>query len=505
MPFRGRKESLSFVIETMRKKNLRPVLYLSLLVTGVLVGAWFVAGRGSAPAVAGKPNFLLIVTDDQSWVHTSFDNYPAIETPNFDRLAREGVHFDNAYASAPSCTASRSAILSGQHFWRTGSAAQLWGSYPATLLDYQQILRQNGYKVGYTGKGWGPGAGANGNPAGPAYNRIKSNADPALSAVDHAENFRAFLEQRKRGQPFSFWVTPTEPHRPYKPGSGAAHGIEPARVQVPSFLPDTPEVRGDIADYLFEIEYFDAELGRILDVLQQAGELDNTVIVYTSDNGMPFPRAKSTNYEYGTHVPLAVRWGAAHGGRRVADFIGLIDLAPTFLTLAGIPVPASMSGRSFDAQLRSERSGLIDKMRDAAFSGTERHIFDARPEHGGYPARAIHTADALYIRNFQPQRWPAGDPPGFEDIDNESPSKLATLAMPQFLDLAAAKRPAAELYLLREDSGQLHNRANDPAYTALQQALEQRLLDELRRSEDPVVNAADDPFDRFPSVEPKSK
>jgi uncharacterized sulfatase len=489
----------------MPKKYFMHLSCLLLAVAGAVLFGSYAARKAVDPALVGKPNFLLIVSDDQSWLHNSFAGDPAIRTPNFDRLAREGVYFENAYASAPSCTASRSAILSGQHFWRTGSGAQLWGSYPATLANYQQLLKERGYLTGYTGKGWGPGAGADGNPAGPAYNRAKRDADAALSNIDHVENFRRFLDKRGRGQPFSFWIAPTEPHRPYQPGSGVAHGIDLAAVRVPSFLPDTPEVRSDIADYLYEIEYFDEELGRILDVLKQSGELDNTVIVYVSDNGMPFPRAKSTNYEYGTHIPLVVRWGAAgHGGRRVADFVGLADLAPTFMALAGLPVPSAMTGSSFAAQLESDRSGRIDERRDAAFSGTERHIRDARPGHAGYPARAIHTANAIYIRNFQPDLWPAGDPPAYADIDDQSPSKLQVIGTEnRFRDLATAKRPAEELYLLPDDPEQLHNVADDPQQAALKSALAQRLLDELRRSGDPALEGSRDVFDRYPYYAPK--
>jgi uncharacterized sulfatase len=458
----------------------------------------------SAAALVGKPNFLLIVTDDQSWLHNSFAGYPGIETPNFDRLAREGVYFDNAYASAPSCTASRSAILAGQHFWRTGSAAQLWGTYPLSLLSYQRLLEQHGYKTGYTGKGWGPGGRSRGgNPAGPVYNYAKkANVDPALSAIDHVENLKLFLADRKPGQPFSFWLTPTEPHRPFSSGSGIANGIDAKVIPVPPFLPDNAAVRSDLADYLYEIEYFDAELGRVLNLLQEAGELDNTVIVYTSDNGMPFPRAKSTNYEYGTHVPLAVRWGAAiKEPRRIGDFVGLIDLAPTFLTLAGVPVPAEMSGGDLSALLQGDSAGPA---RTAAFSGTERHIHYARPGHAGYPARAIHTAAGSYIRNFRPELYPAGDAPAYADIDNLSPSKEAVEAAGgNLLELATGRRPAEELYL-PDDPDQLHNVAADSRYLALKNELAGRLLDELRRSGDPRVGNDPDVFDRYPYAGPKS-
>jgi uncharacterized sulfatase len=479
----------------MQKKSF-VLLFLAFcaIACALLVSArHFNAAPGQA--LAGRPNFLLVVTDDQSWLHNSFAGYPALKTPNFDRIAREGVYFEKAYASAPSCTASRTAILTGQHFWKSGSAAQLWGEYPASLLNYQSLLQRHGYKTGYTGKGWGPGRSAGGNPAGESFNRARLAVDPALSTTDHVANFRSFLASREPGQPFSFWIAPTEPHRPFKPGSGIANGIDAAAIPVPSFLPDNAAVRSDIADYLYEIEYFDAELGRILALLQETGELENTVIVYTSDNGMAFPRAKSTNYEYGTHIPLAVRWGAAvKEARRVDQFISLIDLAPTFLTLAGLPVPAAMSGRSFDGLLR----GDTGDQRDAAFSGTERHIYDARPDHAGYPARAIHTAAGLYIRNFRPELWPAGDAPGYEDIDNMSPSKDAVrVAGGSFLALATARRPAEELYL-PDDPEQLHNVAGDSRYAALRDELARRLLGELQRSGDPRVGADGGVFDSYP-------
>lgn len=486
-----------------KQRALLRLLTLCAIAFAVLFSAYHF-NAATNKALVGKPNFLLVMTDDQSWLHNSFSGYPAIRTPNFDQLAREGVYFENAYASAPSCTASRSAILSGQHFWRTGSGAQLWGRYPSTLISYQRLLDRYGYKVGYTGKGWGPGVSAGGNPAGPAYNRVKLNVDPALSTVDHVENFRRFLADRKPGQPFSFWMTPTEPHRPYRSGSGIASGIDPNAIPMPPFLPDTAVVRSDIADYLHEIEYFDAELGRVLNVLREAGELDNTIIVYTSDNGMPFPRAKSTNYEYGTHIPLAVRWGAAiKEPRRVGDFISLVDLAPTFLTLAGLPVPAAMSGGDLSALLRGEAAVA---RRDAAFTGTERHIYDARPGHAGYPARAIHTAKGLYIRNFRPELWPGGDAPEYKDIDGTSPSKLELIAAGgDLLELATGRRPAEELYL-PDDPDQLHNVAGDARYAALKADLARRLLEELQRSGDPQVVGDDrNVFDRYPYTAPKPR
>jgi uncharacterized sulfatase len=479
----------------------RPALLLACF-AGLLLGL-VLFDRTPPPRPIERPNFLLVITDDQSWQHTSFSGYPAVSTPNFDRIAREGVYFNHAYASAPTCTASRSAILTGQHFWRLGSAGQLWGEFPASLPTYQKILEQHGYKIGYTGKGWGPGKALLGNPAGPAYNQIRKEVDPAYSPFNHVENFKSFLQERKPGQPFSFWISPTEPHRPYQTGIGASSGeIDMAKIQMPPFLPDTPEARSDFADYLYEIQWFDQELGNILRVLEDSGELDNTLIIYTSDNGMPFPRAKSNNYEYGTHVPFAARWGngiTAH--QDVSDFLSLTDLAPTFLDLAGIPVPPGMTGKSFRAQLLAGKSGRIDSHRNVAFSGFERHIGNARLDGKGYPARAIHTDKFLYIRNMAPDRWPAGRPPDLDDIDDGSPTKnilvLQRKSFENLWQLAAGKRPAEELYALANDPAQMKNLADDPEYTTIKATLANQLDKAMAETADPWATGNGEIFDSY--------
>ncbi len=476
-------------------------LLISIALVGLVLG-FFIFKKTPPPKPIERPNFLLVITDDQSWLHTSFANYPAIKTPNFDRIASEGIYFRNAYASAPTCTASRSAILTGQHFWRLGSAGQLWGEFPSSLTTYQQILEKHGYKIGYTGKGWGPGRALMGNPAGPAYNQIKSNARPEYTQFDVVQNFRQFLDEKKPDQPFSFWVSPTEPHRAYQTNIGVSSGaIDINKVVVPPFLPDVPTVRKDIADYLYEIQYFDNQLGEILQLLASRGELDNTVIVYTSDNGMPFPRSKSTNYEYGTHEPFAVRWGNGITEHQdVTDFISLTDIAPTFLDLAGITPPAAMTGRSFRMQLFADKSGRIDKTRNAVYSGFERHIDGARLNHRGYPSRAIHADKYLYILNLAPDRWPAGRPPFLADIDDGSPSKTVIADREHFEKywaLAADKRPAEELYDVSRDPAQLNNLADNPEFKPIKNSLKQRLLQQMQQTGDPWATGNGEIFDSY--------
>lgn len=454
--------------------------------------------KSSPPAgTSSRPNFLLVIADDQSWRHTSRAGDPAVRTPYFDEIARNGVYFSRAYASAPTCTASRSALLSGQHFWRTGGGALLWGEYPRELPTYQYLLQQAGYRVGYAGKGWGPGKnlGTLPNPAGHPYQVPRGGGDPT-ETVDYVAGLEKMLDELRPDQPFSFIVSAFEPHRPFALGIG--RDVDINVVEVPAFLPDTEVVRHDLADYLGAIQRHDKRLGALLDVLRRRALLDNTVIIVTADNGMPFPRAKSNLYDYGVRVPLAMQWPRGFTPIAANDQpVSLTDLAPTLLQLAGVAVPPSMTGHSLMPALRAASTAAS---RRAVFSGFQRHIGDARTAQQHYPMRAIHTDRFTYIHNFAPQRWPAGDPPRFADIDDQSPSKDQLLAarhdagMLRFFELATAKRQADELYDLQADPLQLHNLAYDERFVPVLHELRQALFKELQDSHDPLLTAGDGAF-----------
>lgn len=326
------------------------------------------------------PNILVCISDDQSYPHAGAYGADFVSTPGFDRVAREGVLFRNAFVSAPSCAPSRGSLLAGQDFYRLREAAMNHTIWPAGLETYPEILAEAGYVLGYTGKGWGPGnwrvSGRSVSPVGPAFNEFTLEPPGAhLSNLDYARNFEAFLEQVPAGAPFCFWVGFSEPHRPFEPGIAARYGARLEEVRVPAFLPDTDIVRSDLADYAFEIAYYDAHLARILAALEGAEELERTLVVVTADNGMAFPRAKATLYEAGIHVPLAIRWGErVRPGRVVDDLVSLIDLAPTFLEAAGLPLPPAMTGRSLIPLLETGGSGRLDPSRDAIVVGLERHF-----------------------------------------------------------------------------------------------------------------------------------
>ncbi|MEO2006406.1 MAG: sulfatase, partial [Candidatus Poribacteria bacterium] len=298
-----------------------------------------------------RPNILFAIADDAS--HMGAYGHEFLSTPHFDRVAAEGVLFTHAYTTNPKCAPSRASILTGRHTWQLEEASCHFGVFPAKFAVYPSLLEATGYHVGHTGKGWAPGdyeaGGFTRNPAGPDYHGARLDPPTTrISAKDYAGNFDRFLDERPADSPFCFWYGGHEPHRAYEEGSGVRAGKNTADITPPAYLPDDEIVRSDLLDYAFEIEWFDTHLGRMLAKLEEIGELDDTLIVVTSDNGMPFPRVKGQMYEADFNMPFAVRWGhGVDGGRVVTDFVSFRDIAPTFVEAAGLAPPESITGRSF--------------------------------------------------------------------------------------------------------------------------------------------------------------
>lgn len=462
---------------------------------GAAAAGCALVGFGALPSEAAseqRPNILFIISDDQSFPHAGAYGDKVVKTPNFDTIASEGVLFSNSYCAAPTCTASRGGVLTGQAIHRLAEGGNLYGFLPSRFKVYPDILEEAGYFVGYTGKGWAPGP-ANGggrtrNPAGPAFN-----------------NFDAFLQQTPKDKPFCFWFGSLNPHRPYEPGCGAKSGMKAEDVIVPPFLPDTPEVRSDILDYYYEVQLFDQQVGDCLKALEASGRAENTLVVVTSDNGMPFPRSKANIYDISVHMPLAIRWpGKVKGGRKVDDYVSHTDFAPTFLEAAGLKPLAEMTGKSLVPVLTKSTS----LGRDAVYMERERHA-NVREGNLGYPMRGVHTKDFHYIRNFFPDRWPAGDPTpikvalGYGDIDG-SPSKELIVKnrrkkeIANYFHLACDKRPEEELYDLKRDPWQLDNVAGKLEYAAEQKKIRAMLDKWMKDTDDPrSVNPKDERWDKY--------
>jgi len=477
----------------------------------------FAAGAAVTGFAAGRPNILFCIADDASYQHFSANGCSWVQTPAFDRVAREGLRFARAYTPNAKCAPSRAAVLTGRNSWQLEAAANHGGFYPAGYRTFVEALGANGYFTGFTGKGWGPGnpgqvAGKPRLLTGPAFSEIKTTPPtPKISANDYAANLADFLKQKPSGQPFCFWFGAHEPHRDYQYGSGVSVARKSLNQidRVPANWPDTATVRNDMLDYAMEVEYFDRQLGRMLDVLQQAGELENTIIIVTSDNGMPFPRAKGTTYELSLHMPLAVRWPAGIGqpGRTVDDYVSFIDIAPTLLELAGLSAEAAgmepVQGRSLKNILENRHDGRVEPGREALIFGQERHDL-GRPDDVGYPARGLFWDGFLYVHNFEPGRWPMCDPvTGYLNTDG-GPTKTEILAQNRLginhalWVLNFDRKPAEELYDLRRDPDCVLNLAADPAFAQRRETMQARLFAGLRAQHDPRMEGKGAIFDQYP-------
>ncbi|QOV92459.1 sulfatase [Humisphaera borealis] len=501
-------------------------------------------------------NILFLFADDfcrYAGCYAGLDGRPTpsdiVKTPNIDRLAHDGVVFRHAFVTAPSCTPCRSSLLSGQYFFRTGRGAILNGAvWDPSIPSFPHLLRDAGYHIGETYKVWSPGTpndapfggGKNAyEKAGGQFNNFSENVTSMakqgmpieaakLKLLDQVKgNFGAFLADRKPNQPWLYWFGPTNTHRKWEKGSGKAlWGIEPESLKgkLPQFFPDVPEVWQDVADYLGEIQAWDAAIGVILTSLEAAGDLERTIIVVSGDHGAPgFPGGKCNLYDYGTNVGLIARVPGVKGGRVVDDYINLMDLAPTFCEIGGVKPPDVMTGKSALNVLKSDQSGQIDPTRTWVVTGRERHVATARADNLPYPQRALRTPEYLYIHNFKPDRWPLGDAagaagdktPAQDDLENNtyaafadmdaSPTK-AFLVMNRnspsirwFFEYAFLPRPEEELFDLKSDPQQVKNVAADPAYAKAKQEMSARLLSILKDAKDPRVTSGNDvPFEKPP-------
>ena len=505
-----------------------------------------------------KPNILFAFADDWGRYASAYAHLegPAslnhlISTPHFDRIAKEGCLFTNALVPAPSCTPCRSSVLSGRYFWQTGLGAILNGAvWDRQVPSFPFALEKNGYHIGFSYKVWSPGT-PNDDPYGGIGNRYQeagrdfghfsehvTQLHANGSSIEAAKqtlydetlgNFESFLAKRETDQAFCYWWGPTNTHRTWERGSGKQlWNLEPddLKGKLPAFLPDVHEVREDVADYLGECMAFDAGLGVLMNKLEAMGELDNTFIVVSGDHGIPgFPRAKCNLYNIGCEVALAARLpGVVSSGIVIDDLVNIMDLAPSFLDIAGAPQPSFMPAKSLMPLMQATQSGQIDPERSWVIGGRERHVANARELGLPYPQRSIRTHRYHYIRNFAPERWPMGDPKGLDNLQAEAPSydELTSNTRAAYADMDASpskawmihhraeenlaqsfalgfgKRPAEELYDLEQDPSYMQNLADDPAHQDIKQHLSTQLIDELHRQQDPRVVEQDCRYEQSP-------
>ncbi len=332
----------------------------------------------------------------------------------------------------------------------------------------------------------------------------------AIANNDYAANFVDFLDAAPADRPWCFWYGCQEPHRAYEFQSGVKKGGKQLSDvdRVPEYWPDEETVRHDMLDYALEVEHMDTHLGRMLAELEGRKLLDNTLIIVTSDHGMPFPRVKGYAYHDSNHVPLAIRWprGMKSTGRNIEDFVDFTDLAPTILDVAGIAHSESgmqpITGKSLREIIESEKNGQVTQWRDHVLVGKERTDV-GRPKNQGYPIRGIVTQSHVLLKNYEPSRWPAGNPEtGYLDTDG-SPTKTLIIDRgrtnrdDKFWRWNFGMRPQLELFDLSSDPGCVRNLADSMSQAERLKQLESRMEEELKSQGDPRMFGQGHLFDEY--------
>lgn len=403
-------------------------------------------------------NILFLVGEDTGCHHGCYGN-PAAQTPHIDRLAAEGCRFTNACSTAPVCAPSRSTLVTGQYAFSLGSHHMR-----STLLNpprlFTEELRDAGYYVNWA-------------------NKTDFNFEPPQAFADDRREWVEDLENgRLPDQPWflyhnfecthesSMWADKGKER--IQPELQPEELTDPAIVSVPAYLPDTQEVRADIARYMDSLILQDKQVGRVLQALERSGQAERTIVFYLSDHGRGLPREKRWCYEAGIHLPLIIRWpGRLEPGSSDDQLVSWVDLAPTVLSLAGAPLPESYQGRVFLGD-----SANTTPPRRYCFAGRD------RMDEAWDRVRVARSSTHLYIKNFFPQ-LPYAQRIGYMEKQKTMQVLREKEARGELDEAQAAwmaeSKPAEELYHLREDPDCVHNRVGDPGQSEYLQTLRRAL------------------------------
>ena len=443
------------------------------------------AAAAASAALAGAADtrsVLLLIGDDHGLEVGAYED-AVVRTPHLDRLAARGTRFTSAFATVSSCSSSRAVMLTGRHTHQNGQYGLAHAVHNQHTFDWVEtlpaLLRKAGMRTGIVGKKHvKPDAlyPFDVEVAGPS---LAGNRNVAAMAAAAGEFLRG-----SAGRPFFLAMGYSDPHREFQgrrgfPGVPAIPAVDPAHVPVPRFLPDLPEVRTDLADYYESVARLDAGVGLVLEELRKAGREGETLVVYLSDNGMPFPGAKTNLYDAGIRLPLVVSSpAAARRGVVSRAMVSWTDLAPTLLDWTGAAGPTryALAGRSWLPILEQDDPAGWDE----AFASHQLHEI-----HMYYPMRAVRTRQHAYIRNLAPEReYPLAkdilDSPSWKAILMRGVKDIGARSLDAFLH-----RPAEELYDVGRDPDQVHNLAADPALAPVLTDLRRRLAAFADRTNDP--------------------
>nr|WP_087149636.1 sulfatase [Mariniblastus fucicola] len=444
-----------------------------------------------------RPNLVLIIADDMNWDDCGAYGHPSIRTPNIDSLAKTGLKFNHAYLTISSCSPSRSSIITGKYPHNTG-AEQLHWPLPAGSKTFAGELKKAGYYTAAAGK-WHLGDAVrdhfnkiyDASTAGFVLPSGKDGKKPKMIAQKPSgcEDWEIALDERPKDKPFFMWLAALDPHRAYSEGA-----LDPphkdSEVIVPPHLPDTPDVRKDLRMYYDEIGRLDQYVGKVLAKLEAQGVAQNTVVLFITDNGRPFPRDKTTLYDGGIRTPWLVRWPAKIRAGQTSDaLVSSVDIAATFLQLADV------NAESFPHEGVSFADVLDDptaKHRTYAFAEDHWHDYEDQ-------CRAVMTQQHKLIRNDYEDlaatpSADAGRALTWQDMLRLEKENKLTEAQRACL---IAPRPKWELFDLQRDPGEINNLAADPSYSAVRAKLEAALSKWSEKTNDYLPSRrTPDEFDR---------
>ncbi|MDC0219000.1 sulfatase [Verrucomicrobia bacterium] len=442
-----------------------------------------------------RPNIILIIADDMSWNDCGVYGNSKINTPNIDRLAKDGMRFDRAFLTISSCSPSRASIITGRYPHQT-DAEQLHWPIPEHQITFTERLMKAGYWTASAGK-WHMGeamkerfdvvkeADMSGFIASPQGTfRESAQGDAKSGASKWVETMR----ERPKGKPFFLWLAALDPHRPYDKEI-LKNPTKPTDVILPPYVPDTPEVRGDFALYYDEIRRLDRFLGEVMTEIKNQKIDEKTMVLFISDNGRPMPRDKTTLYDSGIRTPWIVRWpGKVPVGSVCSELVSSVDIAKCFMDLAGADYGGSFVGKSFLPLLENSKAGI----RRYVFGEKNWHDFSDR-------CRYVRDFRFKYIRNDYPHyaNTPPADAlrsPVFRTMQKlRDAKKLNTAQMNCFLK----PRPKEELYDVSWDPHELRNLAEHPEYAKVLVRMRGELERWSKRTDDlkPEFEAPDE-FDR---------
>lgn len=459
----------------------------------------FMAVSSQAHAGPQRPNVILIIADDMARDDCGAYGNSKIKTPHIDRLAREGMRFDRAFVMASSCSPSRSSIITGRYPHNTGAEELHW-PLPAGQVTFVEKLEASGYWTAAAGK-WHLGnavkdrfevvreADASGFQLATGKDgKARMTVEGTGAAQSGCDQWVAVLRDRPRDRPFFLWLAALDPHRDYQPRTI----IEPHRpedVTVPPYLPDTPEVRADLALYCDEISRLDHYVGEVLAELDRQAITGETMVIFLSDNGRPFPRCKTTLYDSGIGTPFLVRWpGHIRPGSRSGSLVSTIDIASTVLELAGIKPGPSFQGRDFSPLFKDPTA----KVHETIFAERNWHDYAAR-------GRAVRSQLFKYIKNDDAATplTPPADAVRSPTFRTMRKLRDAGKLTPAQRTCFVSPRPVEELYDVQADPHELVNLAGDPRYAEVLGAMRRALASWQRETADiPPAELTPDEFDR---------